>query len=123
MSTHICVADVFIVTRVEIAIKRSAHDSGCRLARGLHVHPYVSAQAVTGPKVQRHDGAGVGPARSAARGQACSSTRLDARRVYLGERRYAPTVTEEAQACSASRLARQWYLDPREIMLSQRVMC
>ena len=54
-------------------MQRSAHYSGCRLARGLDVHPYVSAPAVTGPKVQRHDGAVVGPARSAARGPACSS--------------------------------------------------
>jgi hypothetical protein len=55
-------------------MRRSAHNSGCRLARGLRVdvHPDVSAPAVTGPKVQRHDGAGVGPARSAARGPACS---------------------------------------------------
>jgi hypothetical protein len=52
----------------------SAHDSGrCRLALGLDIHPYVSAPAVTGPKVQRHDGAVVGLARSAAHGPACSS--------------------------------------------------
>ncbi len=56
------------------AMQRSAHYSGCRLARGLDVHPYVLAPAVAGPKVQRHDGAVVGPARSAARGPACSST-------------------------------------------------
>ncbi len=43
------------------------------LVVGLDVHPYVSAPAVTGPKVQRHDGAVVGQARSAARGLACSS--------------------------------------------------
>ena len=51
----------------------SAHDSGCRLARGLDVHPYVSAPAVAGPKVPRQDGAVVGPARSAASGPVCSS--------------------------------------------------
>jgi hypothetical protein len=56
------------------AMQRSAHDSGCRLARGLDVHPYVSAPAVNGPKVQRHDGAIVGPAHSTARGPACSIT-------------------------------------------------
>jgi hypothetical protein len=49
------------------AVQRSAHDSGCRLAWGLDVHPYVSAPALTGPKVQRRDGAVVGPARSAVR--------------------------------------------------------
>jgi hypothetical protein len=53
-------------------VQRSAHDSGCRLERGLDVHPCVSAPAVTGPKVQLHDGAVVCPARSAARGPACS---------------------------------------------------
>jgi hypothetical protein len=54
-------------------MQRSAHDSSCRLARGLNVHPYVSAPAVTGQEVQLHDGAVVGPVRSAARGPACSS--------------------------------------------------
>ena len=68
------VCSLAVVCRVRSsAVQRSAHDSGCRLARGLDVHPYVSAPAVTGPKVQRHDGAVVGPARSAARGPACSS--------------------------------------------------
>ncbi len=58
------------------AVQRSAHDSGCRLARGLDVHPYVSAPAVTGPKVQWHDGAVVGPARSAAQGPSCGAARV-----------------------------------------------
>ena len=68
------VCSLAVVCRVRSsAVQRSAHDSGCRLARGLDVHPYVSAPAVAGPKVQRHDGAVVGPARSAAHGPACSS--------------------------------------------------
>ena len=42
-------------------------------AWGLNVNPYVSAPAVAGPKVPRHDGADVSRARSAARGLACNS--------------------------------------------------
>jgi hypothetical protein len=61
-----------VVCRVRASVmQRSAHDSGCRLARGLDVHPYVSASAVTAPEGQEHDGAVVGPARSAVRGPAC----------------------------------------------------
>ena len=68
------VCSLAVVCRVRSsAVQRSAHDSGCRLARGLDVHPYVSAPAVAGPKVPRHDGAVVSPARSAASGPACSS--------------------------------------------------
>jgi hypothetical protein len=83
------------------AMQRSAHYSGCRLARDLDVHPYVSAPAVTG---QWSSG---------------TMTQLSARHVVLpvvrllvalpmvlGSRR-GPCKTEEAhplQARSASRL-------------------
>ena len=71
------VCSLAVVCRVRSsAVQRSAHDSGCRLARGLDVHPYVSAPAVAGPKVPRHDGAVVGPASRAAHGPARGAARV-----------------------------------------------
>ncbi len=88
------VCSLAVVCRVRSsAVQRSAHDSGCRLARGLDVHPYVSAPAVTGPKVQRHDG--VLSARLVVRPMvrlvvARSMVRLVARPVYLRRSPAAP---------------------------------
>jgi hypothetical protein len=59
-------------------VQRSAHDSGCRLQgtepRCPSTWCIYQRRRPAGPKVQRHDGAAAGPARSAARGPACSST-------------------------------------------------
>jgi hypothetical protein len=96
------------------AAARDAPPPLCRRRRaGRHVHPCVSAPAVPGPKFQLHDGAVVGPARSAARGPACSSA---AHGPTCGAARRGPCISEEAQprqARRASRLARgarQWHL-------------